>query len=63
MTIMTVEELAAYLKCHPSTIYRQIKSGGVPAFKLGKDWRFNQESIDRWLLEMEQGNRQALRGN
>ncbi len=55
MVIMTVAELATYLKCHPSTIYRHLKLGSIPAFKLGKDWRFKQESIDRWIRDLEHG--------
>ena len=43
--VMTVKELSDYLKVHPSTVYRQLKRGGLPAFKVGSDWRFNIESI------------------
>jgi excisionase family DNA binding protein len=48
--VMTVKELSGYLKVHPSTIYRQLRRGQLPAFKVGSDWRFNVESIDRWRL-------------
>jgi excisionase family DNA binding protein len=48
--VMTVKELSDYLKVHPSTVYRQLKRGALPAFKVGSDWRFNVESIDRWRL-------------
>jgi excisionase family DNA binding protein len=51
--VMTVKELSIYLKVHPSTIYRQLKRGRLPAFKVGSDWRFNVESIDRWRLEQD----------
>jgi excisionase family DNA binding protein len=51
--VMTVRELSEYLKVHPSTIYRQLKRGRIPAFKVGSDWRFNIESIDRWRLEQD----------
>ncbi len=50
---MTVRELAGYLKIHPSTIYRLLKQGSIPAFKVGSDWRFNRESIDKWRREQE----------
>jgi excisionase family DNA binding protein len=46
--IMTVRELADYLSVHPTTIYRQLRLGQLPAFKVGSDWRFNVEAIDRW---------------
>ena len=48
--IMTVRELADYLRVHPTTIYRQLKRRQLPAFKVGSDWRFTVESIDRWRL-------------
>jgi excisionase family DNA binding protein len=51
--VLTVKELSDYLKVHPSTIYRQLKRGHLPAFKVGSDWRFNIESIDRWRLEQD----------
>ena len=52
--VLTVTELAEYLKVHPSTIYRLLKTGQLPAFKIGSDWRFNVEKIDRWRVEHEE---------
>ena len=49
--VMTVRELADYLRVHPSTIYRLITQKQIPVFKVGSEWRFNRESIDRWRLE------------
>jgi excisionase family DNA binding protein len=46
--VMTVHEVAAYLRVHPSTIYRLLKSNRIPAFHVGSDWRFNIETIDSW---------------
>ncbi len=46
--VLTLEELAGYLRVHPSTVYRMLKKGQIPAFKVGSDWRFNVESIDHW---------------
>jgi excisionase family DNA binding protein len=53
--VMTLEEVAEYLRVHPSTIYRLLKKKQLPAFKVGSDWRFNLESIDKWRAEAEQG--------
>jgi excisionase family DNA binding protein len=50
---MTLEEVANYLRVHPSTIYRLVKKGKLPAFKVGSDWRFNLESIDNWRSQAE----------
>ena len=35
---------------HPSTIYHLLRRGKLPAFKVGSDWRFSREAIDRWRL-------------
>jgi excisionase family DNA binding protein len=51
--VMTVKELAEYLHVHPSTIYRLLKTSQLPAFKVGSDWRFNVEEIDRWRRDRE----------
>lgn len=50
--VMNVKEVADYLRVHPSTIYRLLKQRALPAFKVGADWRFNREHIDRWRLEI-----------
>ena len=46
--VLNVEELCEYLPVHRSTIYRLLKKGHIPGFKVGSDWRFNIESIDEW---------------
>jgi excisionase family DNA binding protein len=50
---MTVKDLAEYLSVHPTTVYRLLKGKLLPAFKVGSDWRFNVESIDRWRLDQD----------
>ena len=49
--VMTVKELSDYLRVHPSTIYKLLRRGELPGFRIGTDWRFNAEVIDRWCLE------------
>jgi excisionase family DNA binding protein len=46
--VLTVDEVCSYLRVHRSTIYRLLKKGQIPGFKIGSDWRFNVEAIDRW---------------
>ena len=48
--IITVGELAEYLRVHRSTVYRWLKRRQLPGFKIGGDWRFDVEEIDEWLL-------------
>ena len=52
-SLLTLDDVADYLRVHPSTIYRLLKKKQLPAFKVGRDWRFNQESIDRWRADAE----------
>ena len=53
--MMTVDELAEYLKMKTVTIYKHAQSGRIPAFKVGSKWRFKKETIDRWIEEQENG--------
>ena len=47
--LMTVEELAAYLRVTKKTVYRLLKRGIIPVAKVGRQWRFDKASIDEWL--------------
>jgi excisionase family DNA binding protein len=47
--VMTLEEVAKYLKLKPQTIYTWAKNGKIPAAKLGKEWRFKKSVIDKWF--------------
>jgi len=48
--IMTPKEAASYLGLHPITIYRLVKKGGVPGFKVGGQWRFKKDLLDEWIV-------------
>jgi len=48
---LTVEELSDYLQIHKSTIYRLLKEGKLPGFRVGSDWRFNIEEIERFAAQ------------
>ena len=54
--LLTVKEVAKYLKMCQITIYRLAKAGKIPAFKVGGDWRFKQSSIEKWIDENENSN-------
>ncbi len=51
--IMTVANLAQYLHCHQSTIYRLLKDEKLPAFKIGGGWRFQRSAIDQWARKAQ----------
>jgi excisionase family DNA binding protein len=48
--VLTVGDLCDYLRVHRSTVYRLLKKGEIPGFRIGSDWRFNVEAIDQWRL-------------
>ena len=53
--ILTLEEVAHYLRLKPQTIYKWAQEKKIPAVKLGKEWRFRRSVIDRWLDEQMLG--------
>jgi excisionase family DNA binding protein len=53
--ILTVQEVSSYLRVHPSTIYKMVKKKQLPAFRVGSDWRFSVEAIDKWRVAAESG--------
>lgn len=49
--ILTLDEVAAYLKAGKRTVYRLAQKGEIPAFKLGGTWRFRRSELDAWIAE------------
>lgn len=47
--ILTLDEVAAYLKAGKKTVYRLAQQGQIPAFKLGGTWRFRRAELHRWM--------------
>lgn len=47
--LLTAAETCRYLKVTPRTLYRYIQDRHMPAFKLGKEWRFVRSDLDQWL--------------
>lgn len=50
--VMKLDQAADYLNCHKSTLYRLIKSGKLPAFRLGGGWRIRRSDLDEWITSM-----------
>jgi excisionase family DNA binding protein len=59
--ILTIKQVAAYLKVADRTIYRLAATNGIPAFKVGGTWRFRQSDIDRWIAAQTKNVRGAER--
>ena len=49
--ILTLKEVADYLKLTERTLYRLTQEGDVPGFKVGNSWRFRLRDIDAWIEE------------
>ena len=58
--LMTVEEVAQYLRVTRKTIYRLLKQGKIPATKVNKQWRFKRASIDDWLQQKSVGEKASI---
>lgn len=48
-TILTVPEVCEYLRVSQVTLYRLLRRKDIPAFRIGKKWRFNLEDLERWI--------------
>jgi excisionase family DNA binding protein len=49
LTIMTVHDVAAYLRMSEAKVYRLAKQHRIPAARIGKAWRFRKDLLDDWL--------------
>jgi len=50
--VLTIGEVAEILRVHPTTIYRLLKRGAIPGFKIGGNWRISASALDRWIPEV-----------
>ena len=54
--ILTVKEVAEYLKVNDRTVYRMAAAGDIPAFKIGASWRFKQSELEAWMAQLHNQN-------
>jgi excisionase family DNA binding protein len=47
--ILTVHEVAEYLRVSEAKVYRLAKEGNLPVIRIGKTWRFRRDLLDEWL--------------
>lgn len=47
--LLTVKEVAALLRVSAQTLYKMLENGGIPAVKVGSQWRFEREKVRAWL--------------
>lgn len=58
--IISLAELATYLDMSQASIYHLVAEGKIPGIKIGKQWRFSTESIDKWLDGSKNGQANVL---
>ena len=49
--VLTVKEVCKILRVHPSTVYKLTRQGRIPSFRVGTEWRFRADQIERWMAE------------
>ena len=59
--IFTAEEVAEYLRIHPYTVRRLVRTGKLPGFKVGGQWRFRKDDIDQWSKSYSFTNQKSRR--
>ena len=47
--LLTIEEVADFLRLSKDTVYRMVQSGKIPASKVGTQWRFRRDEVESWL--------------
>ncbi len=55
--ILTIREVAEYLKLNEKTTYRLVSEGKIPGFKVGGAWRFRKSDIDHWIGEQSNASK------
>jgi excisionase family DNA binding protein len=46
---LTLEQIAEYLQMSTSSIYKMAQAKKIPSYKVGRQWRFKKEEIDKWV--------------
>ena len=54
--VLTVKEVGSLLRVNSSTIYKLIRAGQIPTFRVGSEWRFRRDRIERWMAERTMGS-------
>lgn len=49
--MMTVEQVAKYLQMDEQTVYRLSRSGAIPSAKIGHQWRYSKDILDKWFVD------------
>ena len=53
--VLTVKEICEMLRVNQTTVYKMVRQGRIPAFRVGSDWRFRANEIVHWMAENTKG--------
>jgi putative molybdopterin biosynthesis protein len=51
--MLTTDEVARMLRISLGTLYKLVRKGKIPAFRIGIDWRFSRDEIEKWMQQAE----------
>lgn len=51
--IITIREVAVYLRLKEKTAYALVAKGEIPGFKVGGSWRFRRSELKKWIVQRE----------
>ena len=57
--VLTMKEICDLLQVNKSTVYKLVRRGSIPGFRVGSDWRFRRDVIERWMVELSTDGQQA----
>ena len=57
--VLTIKEICDLLQVNQSTLYKLVRRGSIPGFRVGSDWRFRRDVIERWIVELSMDGQQA----
>ena len=58
-TLLTVTELASLLRLHEATVRKYADRGDIPCVRIGRVYRFEIESVEKWLQNQVRGGTDA----
>jgi excisionase family DNA binding protein len=61
MEILTTKEVCAILKTNRLTLYRLVKSDDLPAFRMGRAWKFERTALEGWIKKRMEESKKAIK--
>ena len=59
--VLTVKEVCELLRVHPSTVYKLLRQGKLPSFRVGSEWRFRKDLVMSWMAQRSMEAQQMRR--